>query len=63
MEEFAKQNNNIKLYDSVTISMYNVLHILDYIEWKVKAGYHDYIIYFNIMIQHFGTHPLHVPDF
>ena len=49
MEEFAKQNDNIKLYDSVTISMYNVLHILDYIEWKVKAGYHDSIIYFNTM--------------
>ena len=63
MEEFAKQNNNIKLYDSVTISMYNVLHILDYIEWKVKAGYHDYHYLFQYHDQHFGTHPLHVPRF
>ena len=48
MEEFAKQNDNIKLYDSVTISMYNVLHILDYIEWKVKAGYYEYPLSISI---------------
>ena len=43
--------------DSVTVSIYNVLHILDYIEWKVKAGYNDFDYLWQRHGQHFGIHP------
>lgn len=63
LEEFGKHNNNVKLTDSVTVSIYNVLHILDYIEWKVKAGKYDYNYMWQRHPAHFGVHPLHGPDF
>ena len=61
VEEYAKNNKNVSLHDGVTISMYNVLHILDYIEWKVKAGKYDFEHLFQFHESHFGTHPLHAP--
>ena len=61
VEEYAKNNKNVSLHDGVTISMYNVLHILDYIEWKVKAVKYDFEHLFQFHESHFGTHPLHAP--
>ena len=61
VEEYAKQHDHVSLHDGVTISMYNVLHVLDYIEWKVKAGKYDYEYLFQFHEAHFGTHPLHAP--
>lgn len=63
LELLASQSSNIKVYDSITISIYNVLHVLDYIEWKIKAGYYDYKHLFQFHNHHFGTHPLHAPEF
>lgn len=63
VEEFAKNNSNVKLTDSVTVSIYNVLHILDYIEWKVKAGHNDFEYLWQRHGQHFGIHPLHSPHY
>ena len=63
LEAFAKENSNVKLTDSVTVSIYNVLHILDYIEWKVKAGKYDFDYLWQQHSPHFGVHPLHSPDF
>ena len=63
LEQFAKENNNVKLIDSITVSIYNILHILDYIEWKVKAGKYEYDYLFQQHRPHFGVHPLHNPDF
>ena len=63
LEAFAKENSNVKLTDSVTVSIYNVLHILDYIEWKVKAGKYDFDYLWQKHSPHFGVHPLHSPHF
>ena len=63
LEQFAKENDNVKLTDSVTVSIYNVLHILDYIEWKIKAGKYEFDYMWQRHPKHFGVHPLHGPDF
>lgn len=63
VEEFAKNNPNAKVNDSVTVSIYNVLHILDYIEWKVKEGKNTYTKIWQKHNPHFGVHPLHSPDY
>jgi len=63
VEEFAKDNPNARVNDSVTVSIYNVLHILDYIEWKVKAGKYDFKYVYQNHNSHFGVHPLHSPNF
>ena len=63
LEAFAKENSNVKLTDSVTVSVYNVLHILDYIEWKVKAGKYDFTHLWQKHSKHFGVHPLHSPHY
>ena len=63
VEEFAKNNHNVKLNDSITISTYNVLHILDFIEWKVKAGKYDFDYLWQWHDDNFCAHPLHGPDF
>lgn len=63
VEAFAKLNSNVKLTDGVTVSMYNVLHILDYIEWKVKAGKYDFEHLWQKHSPHFGVHPLHSPHY
>lgn len=63
LEAFAKENDNVKLTDSVTVSIYNILHILDYIEWKVKAGKYDFEYLWQKHGPHFGVHPLHTPEF
>ena len=63
LEAFAKENSNVKLTDSVTVSVYNILHILDYIEWKVKAGKYDFDYIFQKHGTHFGVHPLHSPHY
>ena len=63
LEEFAKENDNVKITDSVTVSIYNVIHILDYIEWKIKEGKYTYTKFWQRHSPHFGVHPLHGPDF
>ena len=63
LEAFAKENDNVRLTDSVTVSIYNILHILDYIEWKVKAGKYDFDYLWQRHSTHFGVHPLHSPNF
>lgn len=63
VEKFAKESNNVKLTDSVTVSIYNILHILDYIEWKVKAGKYDFDYLWQKHSSHFGVHPLHSPHY
>jgi MoaA/NifB/PqqE/SkfB family radical SAM enzyme len=63
LEAFAKENSNVKLTDSVTVSVYNILHILDYIEWKVKAGKYDFDYLWQRHGKHFGVHPLHSPHY
>ena len=63
LEAFAKENSNVRLTDSITVSTYNVLHILDYIEWKIKAGKYDFDYLWQRHPKHFGVHPLHGPDF
>jgi MoaA/NifB/PqqE/SkfB family radical SAM enzyme len=63
VEEFAKLNTNAKINDSVTVSIYNILHILDYIEWKVKSGKYDFDYVWQKHGTHFGVHPLHSPKF
>lgn len=63
VEAFAKENSNVKLYDSVTVSVYNILHILDFIEWKVKAGKYDFDYLWQVHPRHFGVHPLHSPHY
>lgn len=63
LEEFATTNSNVKVTDGITVSIYNVLHILDYIEWKVKAGKYDFNHIWQRHSNHFGVHPLHSPHF
>jgi hypothetical protein len=63
VEAFAKESNNVKLYDSITVSIYNILHILDFIEWKVKAGKYDFEYLWKVHPKHFGVHPLHSPHY
>ena len=50
------------VYDVVTVSIYNVLHVLDYIEWKIKAGRTSYNLLWKEHPSHFGVHPLHAPS-
>lgn len=50
------------VYDVVTVSIYNVLHVLDYIEWKIKAGRTSYNLLWKEHPSHFGVHPLHQPS-
>jgi len=50
-------------YDVVTVSIYNVLHVLDYIEWKIKAGKDSYKVLWKEHSPHLGVHPLHQPPY
>lgn len=63
VDEFGYANNNrVQVYDSVTVSIYNVIHVLDYIEWKVKAGKSTYKELWQEHKPNFGVHPLHTPS-
>ena len=63
VEKYAIENRNVKLNDSVTLSVMNILHILDYVEWKVKAGHYEYEYLWQWHDEAFNIHPLHSPDF
>lgn len=63
VDEFGYENNDrVQVYDSVTVSIYNVIHVLDYIEWKVKAGKDTYKKLWQEHKPNFGVHPLHTPS-
>ena len=62
LDEFSYTCNNSHIYDTVTVSIYNVLHVLDYIEWKIKAGKDSYKVLWKEHWAHFGVHPLHLPS-
>jgi hypothetical protein len=67
VDEFGYANNHKAIdgpivYDVVTVSIYNVLHVLDYIEWKIKAGKDSYKVLWKEHSSHFGVHPLHQPS-
>lgn len=63
VDEFGYENNDrVQVYDSVTVSIYNVIHVLDYIEWKVKAGKDTYKELWQEHKPNFGVHPLHTPS-
>jgi sulfatase maturation enzyme AslB (radical SAM superfamily) len=63
VDEFGYANNDrVQVYDSVTVSIYNVIHVLDYIEWKVKAGKDTYKELWQEHKPNFGVHPLHTPS-
>ena len=51
------------VYDVVTVSIYNVLHVLDYIEWKIKTGKDSYKVLWKEHSPHLGVHPLHQPPY
>lgn len=48
--------------DSPTVNIYNVLHILDYNEWKIKTGREKYKNLFKHHNKTLGTHGLHAPS-
>jgi hypothetical protein len=67
VDKFSYDNLPEKLdgptvYDVVTVSIYNVLHVLDYIEWKIKEGRTSYNLLWKEHPSHFGVHPLHSPS-
>lgn len=49
--------------DSPTINIYNVLHILDYHEWKIKNGRNKFKNLFKHHNKTLGTHGLHSPSY
>lgn len=49
--------------DSPTVNIYNVLHILDYHEWKIKTGREQYKNLFKRHNKTLGTHGLHSPNY
>lgn len=49
--------------DSPTVNIYNVLHILDYNEWKIKTGREHYKNLFKHHNKTLGTHGLHAPSY
>jgi hypothetical protein len=49
--------------DSPTVNIYNVLHILDYHEWKIKTGREQYKNLFKHHNKTLGTHGLHSPSY
>lgn len=63
IDKLQEENSNFKVYDSVTLSIYNVLHILDYIEWKIKAGRNDFTQIYQVHTANMGTHTLNSPEF
>ena len=68
IDKFGYDNNHMAVdgpivYDVVTVSIYNVLHVLDYIEWKIKAGKDSYKVLWKEHSPHLGVHPLHQPPY
>jgi len=66
VDKFGYDNKHMAVdgpivYDVVTVSIYNVLHVLDYIEWKIKTGKDSYKVLWKEHSSHFGVHPLHQP--
>lgn len=49
--------------DSPTVNIYNVLHILDYHEWKIKTGKDQFKNIFKHHNRTLGTHGLHAPSY
>ncbi len=54
---------NFELNESITISIYNILHILDFLEWKITVGRYEFKHVFQRCNNHMFSHPLHDPDF
>jgi len=54
---------NLELNESITISIYNILHILDFLEWKITVGRYEFKHVFQRCNNHMFSHPLHDPDF
>ena len=55
--------SNIELNESITISIYNILHILDFLEWKITVGRYEFKNVFQKCNNHMFAHPLHDPGF
>jgi MoaA/NifB/PqqE/SkfB family radical SAM enzyme len=55
--------SNIELNESITISIYNILHILDFLEWKITTGRYEFKNVFQKCNNHMFAHPLHDPEF
>lgn len=53
----------IQTRDSPTVNIYNVLHILDYNEWKIKTGRNQFQNIFKYHNKTLGTHALHAPNY
>lgn len=62
LDELASHNPSIEIFDSVTISVFNCLHILDYIEWKIKEGKHTKVLW-KKHNSNMGAHMLHSPRY
>lgn len=55
--------SNIEINESITISIYNILHILDFLEWKITTGRYEFKNVFQKCNNHMFAHPLHDPGF
>jgi hypothetical protein len=63
LDDYITQYPNVfQTRDSPTINIYNVLHILDYNEWKIKTGREKFVNIFKHHNKTLSSHGLHSPS-
>lgn len=63
LEKFAVESKNARIFDATTSNVYNVLHMLDYTEWKIKQGRYHFKELWQIHNGNLNTHLVHHPDY
>lgn len=63
LDDAVLQGGDIQLNESMTISIYNILHFLEFLEWKITVGRYEFKNVFQKCNNHMYAHPLHDPSF